>query len=123
MYYVLDIKNVWEFVYYLQNEVVFGQIVRGMYYWGVSLVIVMMFLYILWVFFQGVYKKFWELNWIVGVLIFFVMFGFGFIGYLFLWDMKVLFVIKVGFQIVEVMLLIGVQVKIFFVGYYDIVGV
>lgn len=29
MYYVPDIKNAWESVYYLQNEVAFGQIVRG----------------------------------------------------------------------------------------------
>ena len=28
MYYVPDIKNAWESVYYLQNEVAFGQIVR-----------------------------------------------------------------------------------------------
>ncbi len=38
MYYVPDIKNAWESVYYLQNEVAFGQIVRGMHHWGASLV-------------------------------------------------------------------------------------
>lgn len=43
MYYVPDIKNAWESVYYLQNEVAYGQIVRGMHHWGASLVIVMMF--------------------------------------------------------------------------------
>ena len=59
----------------LQNEVAFGQIVRGMHHWGASLVIVMMFLHTLRVFFQGAYKKPRELNWIVGVLIFFVMLG------------------------------------------------
>ena len=37
MYYVPDIKNAWESVYYLQNEVAFGQIVRGMHHWGASL--------------------------------------------------------------------------------------
>ena len=73
MYYVPDIKNAWESVYYLQNEVAFGQIVRGMHHWGASLVIVMMFLHTLRVFFQGAYKKPRELNWIVGVLIFFIM--------------------------------------------------
>ena len=52
----------------LQNEVAFGQIVRGMHHWGASLVIVMMFLHTLRVFFQGAYKKPRELNWMVGVL-------------------------------------------------------
>ena len=45
MYYVPDIENAWKSVYYLQNEVAFGEIVRGMHHWGASLVIVMMFLH------------------------------------------------------------------------------
>ena len=73
MYYVPDIKNAWESVYYLQNEVAYGQIVRGMHHWGASLVIVMMFLHTLRV--SSVRIKPRELNWIVGVLIFFVMLG------------------------------------------------
>src|SRR5690606_29163947 len=88
MYYVPDIKNAWESVYYLQNHVAFGQIVRGMHHWGASLVIVMMFLHTLRVFFQGAYKKPRELNWVVGVLIFFVMLALGLTGYLLPWDMK-----------------------------------
>ena len=95
MYYVPDIKNAWESVYYLQNEVAFGQIVRGMHHWGASLVIVMMFLHTLRVFFQGAYKKPRELNWIVGVLIFFIMLALGLTGYLLPWDMKALFATKV----------------------------
>ena len=68
MYYTPDIENAWKSVYYLQNEVAFGEIVRGMHHWGASLVIVMMFLHTLRVFFTGSYKKPRELNWIVGVL-------------------------------------------------------
>lgn len=75
MYYVPDIINAHASVYYLQNEVAFGVIVRGMHHWGASLVIVMMFLHTLRVFFTGSYKKPRELNWVVGVLIFFVMLG------------------------------------------------
>ncbi|MGR5912991.1 menaquinol-cytochrome c reductase cytochrome b subunit [Bacillus cereus] len=111
MYYVPDIKNAWESVYYLQNEVAYGQIVRGMHHWGASLVIVMMFLHTLRVFFQGAYKKPRELNWIVGVLIFFVMLGLGFTGYLLPWDMKALFATKVGIQIAEQTPLIGPYIK------------
>ena len=114
MYYVPDIKNAWESVYYLQNEVAFGQIVRGMHHWGASLVIVMMFLHTLRVFFQGAYKKPRELNWIVGVLIFFVMLGLGL--------MKALFATKVTIQIVESVPFIGEYLKILLAGSSDIVG-
>src|SRR5699024_10328443 len=45
MYYVPDIENAWESVYYLQSQVAHGQIVRGMHHWGASVVIVMLLLH------------------------------------------------------------------------------
>ncbi len=116
MYYVPDIKNAWESVYYLQNEVAFGQIVRGMHHWGASLVIVMMFLHTLRVFFQGAYKKPRELNWMVGVLIFFIMLALGLTGYLLPWDMKALFATKVTLTIVESVPLMGPALKTLIAG-------
>ncbi|MBM0064660.1 MULTISPECIES: menaquinol-cytochrome c reductase cytochrome b subunit [Alkalicoccobacillus] len=107
MYYVPDIINAHASVYYLQNEVAFGVIVRGMHHWGASLVIVMMFLHTLRVFFTGSYKKPRELNWVVGVLIFFVMLGLGFTGYLLPWDNKAYFATVVGLQIAESVPIIG----------------
>ncbi|MBO8170730.1 MAG: cytochrome b6 [Bacillaceae bacterium] len=107
MYYVPDIINANASVKYLQNEVAFGVIVRGMHHWGASLVIVMLFLHTLRVFFTGAYKKPRELNWVVGVLIFFVMLGLGFTGYLLPWDNKAYFATKVGLEIANTVPLIG----------------
>lgn len=107
MYYVPDIVNAYESVKYLQNEVAFGVIVRGMHHWGASLVIVMMFLHTLRVFFQGAYKHPRELNWVVGMLIFFMMLGLGFTGYLLPWDNKAYFATKVGIEIAAQVPLIG----------------
>lgn len=107
MYYVPDIVNAYESVKYLQNEVAFGVIVRGMHHWGASLVIVMMFLHTLRVFFQGAYKRPRELNWVVGMLIFFMMLGLGFTGYLLPWDNKAYFATKVGIGIAAQVPLIG----------------
>ncbi|MFC5559662.1 menaquinol-cytochrome c reductase cytochrome b subunit [Ureibacillus thermophilus] len=122
MYYVPDIENAWKSVYYLQNEVAFGEIVRGMHHWGASLVIVMMFLHTLRVFFTGSYKKPRELNWIVGVLIFCVMLGLGFTGYLLPWDMKALFATKVGLEIAGSVPFIGELIKILLAGDATIIG-
>lgn len=122
MYYVPDIENAWDSVKYLQTQVAHGQIVRGMHHWGASVVIVMMFLHTLRVFFQGAYKKPRELNWIVGVLIFFVMLGLGFTGYLLPWDMKALFATQVGLQIAESVPYIGDDLKILLAGDPEIVG-
>jgi menaquinol-cytochrome c reductase cytochrome b subunit len=122
MYYVPDIENAWKSVYYLQNEVAFGEIVRGMHHWGASLVIVMMFLHTLRVFFTGSYKKPRELNWIVGVLIFCVMLGLGFTGYLLPWDMKAVFATKVGLEIAGSVPFIGELIKILLAGDASIIG-
>ncbi|WP_227936207.1 menaquinol-cytochrome c reductase cytochrome b subunit [Alkalihalobacillus deserti] len=107
MYYVPDIVNAYQSVAYLQNEVAFGVIVRGMHHWGASLVIVMMFLHTLRVFFTGSYKKPRELNWVVGVLIFFVMLALGVTGYLLPWDMKAYFATAVVLQIAESIPIVG----------------
>lgn len=99
MYYVPDIINAYASVEYLQTSVAFGQIVRGMHHWGASLVIVMMFLHTMRVFFTGSYKAPREMNWVVGMLIFFVMLGLGLTGYLLPWDNKAYFATKVTLEI------------------------
>ena len=99
MYYVPDIINAYNSVEYLQTQVAFGQIVRGMHHWGASLVIVMMFLHTMRVFFTGSYKAPREMNWVVGMLIFFVMLGLGLTGYLLPWDNKAYFATKVTLRL------------------------
>jgi menaquinol-cytochrome c reductase cytochrome b subunit len=122
MYYVPDIENAWRSVHYLQTEVAHGQIVRGMHHWGASVVVVMLLLHTLRVFFQGAYKKPRELNWMVGVLLFFVILGLGFTGYLLPWDNKAFFATQVGLEIAEQVPFIGEQLKTLLAGDPNIVG-
>ncbi|MEI3610778.1 menaquinol-cytochrome c reductase cytochrome b subunit [Pseudogracilibacillus sp. SO30301A] len=122
MYYVPDIENAWKSVYYLQSQVAHGQIVRGMHHWGASVVIVMLLLHTMRVFFQGAYKKPRELNWMVGVLIFFVMLALGFTGYLLPWDNKAYFATQVGLEIAEQVPFIGTELKTLLSGDPTIVG-
>src|SRR5699024_12640854 len=89
-----------------------GQIVRGMHHWGASVLVVMLLLHTMRVFFQGAYKKPRELNWMVGVLIFFVILGLGFTGYLLPLDNKAYFATQVGLEIVEQVTFIGEYLKI-----------
>lgn len=122
MYYVPDIENAWRSVYYLQTQVAHGQIVRGMHHWGASVVIVMLLLHTLRVFFQGAYKKPRELNWMIGVLLFFVMLGLGFTGYLLPWDNKAYFATQVGLQIAEQVPFVGEYLLTLLAGDPNIVG-
>src|SRR5690625_283236 len=122
MFYVPDIENAWQSVYYLQTEVAHGQIVRGMHHWGASVLIVMLLLHTMRVFFQGAYKKPRELNWMVGVLIFFIILGLGFTGYLLPWDNKAYFATQVGLDIAEQVPFIGGDIKTLLAGDDTIIG-
>ncbi|HLS08272.1 menaquinol-cytochrome c reductase cytochrome b subunit [Lentibacillus sp.] len=122
MYYVPDIENAWRSVYYLQTEVAHGQIVRGMHHWGASVVVVMLLLHTMRVFFQGAYKKPRELNWMVGVLLFFIILGLGFTGYLLPWDNKAYFATEVGLNIAADVPIIGDELKTLLAGDDEIVG-
>src|SRR5690625_298755 len=121
-YDVPDIENAWNSVYYLQSQVARGQIVRGMHHRGASVVSVMRLFQTMGVFFQGAYKKPRELNWMIGVLLFFVMLGLGFTGYLLPWDNKAYFATQVGLEIAEQVPFIGTQLKILLAGDATIVG-
>lgn len=122
MYYVPDIENAWRSVYYLQTEVAHGQIVRGMHHWGASVVVVMLLLHTCRVFFTGSYKKPRELNWMVGVLLFFVILGLGFTGYLLPWDNKAYFATQVGLEIAQQVPFIGDALRTLLAGDASIVG-
>ena len=95
---------------------------RGMHHWGASLVVVMIFLHTLRVFFTGSYKKPRELNWVVGVMLFGVILGLSFTGYLLPWDMKALFATKVGIEIAASVPVIGQSIKLLLAGDTTILG-
>ena len=63
-----------------------GWFVRGLHQWGSHLVVLLSCLHMLRVFVYGGYKKPRELTWVIGVLLFAVILGFGFTGYLLPWD-------------------------------------
>ena len=121
MYYVPDIVNAHASVEYLQNEVAFGKSSGGIHHWGASVAIVMLFLHTLRVFFTGAYKHPREFNWVIGILLFFVMLGLGFTGYLLPWDNKAYFATKVGVEIAASVPVVGPTIASFLLG-GDIVG-
>ncbi len=116
MYYVPDINNAYYSVEYITNQVLLGQVVRGMHFWGASLTIIMVFLHMLRVFFTGAYKAPRELNWVVGVLLFFVVLAFGFTGYLLPWTQQSYWATSVGAQIAAQVPFIGHYIQLLLTG-------
>ncbi len=84
-----------------------GLFVRGLHVWGSTLIVCVTVAHILRVFFWGSYKKPRELTWVIGVMIFNVILGFSFTGYLLPWDQKAYWATTVGTRIAATIPLIG----------------
>lgn len=67
-------------------EVNFGWLIWLVYWWLVSMMVLMMILYVFCVYFIGGFKKFCELIWVIGVVLGVLIVFFGVIGYFLFWD-------------------------------------
>lgn len=88
MYYNPSPDKAYQAVDYIMNDVPLGWLLRGIHHWGASAMVIVVFLHLLTNFFSGTYKKPRELTWISGVILFLIVLGLGFTGYLLPWDLK-----------------------------------
>ena len=105
--------HAYESVQFLQREVTAGGLLRAMHRWGASAMVVLVLAHMIRVFSMGAYKYPREVNWVLGVFLFFVVMGFGFTGYLLPWDQKAYWATQVGTSIAGTAPVIGgVLVKV-----------
>ena len=88
--------HAYESIQFMQREVTAGTLLRAMHRWGASAMVVLVLAHMIRVFSMGAYKYPREVNWILGVSLFFVVMGFGFTGYLLPWDQKAYWATQVG---------------------------
>jgi len=85
-YYVPSARDAYGSVFYIQNEVTMGWLVRGIHHYGASLMIVLAVLHLAQVFIAGAYRAPRQANWLTGVGLLGLLFAFGLTGYLLPWD-------------------------------------
>jgi len=76
----------YESIIILQNEVLFGQLIRNIHYWSAILLIIFTFLHLLRVYFTGAFYHPRQFNWVIGLCLFFLVIFSNFTGYLLPWD-------------------------------------
>ncbi len=96
LYYRPSASEAYESVQFIVSHVEFGWLIRNLHAWSANLLILMTFVHLFSTFFLRAYRKPRELTWITGVLLLFVMLGFGFSGYLLPWNELAFFATKVG---------------------------
>ena len=107
MYYVPSTDHAYDTVQYIQHEVMFGWFVRGLHHWGASAIMLAIGLHMLQVFFDGAYKPPRELMWMVGIVLFLLMLGFGFTGYLLPWDQNAYWATQIGINMAGTVPIVG----------------
>ena len=107
LYYRPSAAEAYESVQFIVTQVQFGWLIRNVHSWSANLLIGLAFAHLFSVFFLKSYRKPRELTWVSGMLLLFLMLGFGFSGYLLPWNELSFFATKVGTGIAGAVPLIG----------------
>ena len=107
LYYRPSAAEAYESVQFIVTQVEFGWLIRNIHSWSANLLIGLAFAHFFSVFFLKAYRKPRELTWISGVLLLFLMLGFGFSGYLLPWNELSFFATKVGTGIAGAVPVVG----------------
>ena len=87
-FYSPSATDAWASIAYIQDQVRFGWLVRGMHSSGASLLLIGVVLHMVQVAVYGAYRAPREVNWWTGLLLALLLMGFALTGYLLPWDQK-----------------------------------
>ena len=107
LYYRPTTQEAFSSVRFLMTRVQFGWLIRSVHVWSANLVIFSAMVHLVSTFFLKAYRMPRELTWVSGSLLFFLLMGFGFTGYLLPWNTLAFFATKVGTQIAGTVPVIG----------------
>jgi cytochrome b6 len=122
LYYKPGASEAFESVQYIVTRVQFGWLIRSIHSWSANLMIFTAFAHMFSVLFLKAYRKPRELTWVTGMLLLFLVMGFGFSGYLLPWNQLAFFATTVGTQMAGEVPLIGHPILIFLRGGPEVTG-
>ncbi|VVS91408.1 cytochrome b N-terminal domain-containing protein [Desulfoluna spongiiphila] len=100
-------EKAYQSVLTLQNEVLFGQLVRNIHYWSANFLILAAFLHLLRVFYTGAFHSVRQFNWVIGVFLFTGIILSNFTGYLLPWDQLSYWAVTISTGMTEYIPLVG----------------
>ncbi|MGA7342740.1 MAG: cytochrome bc complex cytochrome b subunit [Terracidiphilus sp.] len=122
LYYHPGASEAFESVQYIMTRVQFGWLIRSIHSWAANLMIFTAFAHMFSVLFLKAYRKPRELTWVTGMLLLFLVMGFGFSGYLLPWNKLAFFATTVGTQMAGEIPIIGHPIMIFLRGGPQVTG-
>lgn len=122
LYYRPSSAEAYDSVQFIMTRVPFGWLVRSIHSWSANLMVGAAFAHMFSVVFLKAYRRPREVTWLTGVLLLFLVLGFGFTGYLLPWNELSYFATRVGTDIAGVVPGIGEFILKFLRGGKDISG-
>lgn len=84
--YIPTIAGAYKSVQYIQDEMVLGWLIRGIHFWGATLMVIAVFVHMVRVFFHAGYKKPNEFTWMAGVFLIVLTWAMALTGYILPWS-------------------------------------
>jgi ubiquinol-cytochrome c reductase cytochrome b subunit len=104
-------QTAWESVYYIQNQMTMGSIVRGIHHFAAQAMTVLLAIHLIQVIIDGAYKAPREVNFWLGLILMKIILALGLTGYLLPWDQKGMYATKVTTNIMSVTPVVGPEVQ------------
>ena len=119
MFYSPGEQSAWESVYFLQQHVAGGGILRGIHHYTAQAMVVLLAIHLVQVVIDGAYKAPREFNFWIGLLLMLIVLGLALTGYLLPWDQKGFWATKVATRIASSAPVAGPKLEQFAVGGQD----
>lgn len=104
-------RTAWESVFYIQNVMTWGNIVRGVHHFAAQAMVVLMAIHLVQVVIDGAYKAPREMNFWLGLVLLKIVLGLSLTGYLLPWDQKGYYATQVTTNIMSATPLVGGEVQ------------
>ncbi|NQV28027.1 MAG: cytochrome b N-terminal domain-containing protein [Rhodopirellula sp.] len=111
MAYSPSAQTAWESVYYIQEVMFLGNLVRGMHHFAAQAMIVLLAIHLIQVIIDGAYKAPREINFWLGLILMKIILGLSLTGYLLPWDQKGYYATQVSTKIMGATPVIGAQLQ------------
>jgi ubiquinol-cytochrome c reductase cytochrome b subunit len=119
MAYSPSAQTAWESVFYIQEQMAGGWLLRGIHHYTAHAMTVLLVLHLMQVVIDGAYKAPREINFWFGVVLLLLVLGLSLTGYLLPWDQKGYWATKVATNLVGITPFIGTQLQSVIMGGSD----
>jgi quinol-cytochrome oxidoreductase complex cytochrome b subunit len=107
VHYRPSVQEAHSSIQHIVSEVRFGWLMRDLHVWGANLLVVAVLVHMARVFFSAAYKPPRETNWLIGVLLLFLVLCFGATGYLLPWDQRAYWTVTEALDVLAGIPLVG----------------